>query len=74
MKSRQSGHDGLIILLELQEADLQDLKKVHRSLRQRWVQAHKRTYEVQRDELGEYVTMLEEELHSRGAKYTSAFK
>ncbi|MMZ45210.1 hypothetical protein D3C76_479200 [compost metagenome] len=58
---------------ELKEAQLKDLLMVHSDLRKRWLSANKRTYDIRRDELSEYLSMLEKELASRHARYKSAF-
>lgn len=59
---------------ELRNAFSADILLVHKDLRKRWVQSHKRTYQVQRDELGEYLELLERELLVRKLKFTSAFQ
>jgi hypothetical protein len=59
---------------ELAKASLQSVLEIHKSLRARWISSHKRDYEVQRDELSEYLEMLENELRYRRVNFTSAFR
>jgi hypothetical protein len=65
--------DDFVRRQELATASLMSLLDIHKSLRDRWVSSHKRDYEVQRDELCEYLEMLEGELQQRRVKFVSAF-
>ncbi|MNM35300.1 hypothetical protein D3C81_459900 [compost metagenome] len=59
---------------EIQATDRVFILAVHKDLKNRWINAHRRDYEVKRDELGEYLEMLETEMKIRGIKFTSAFR
>ncbi|MNB67077.1 hypothetical protein D3C75_135600 [compost metagenome] len=54
---------------DLGNARASDLVKVYNSLRKRWTGAQKRNYNVQRDELAEYIMMLIAEMDFRGMEY-----